>query len=98
MQTQYCVLGYKIDLYFDDYRLAVEVYEINHLDKNIVDEIKRQKAIAKELDSKFSSINPDEHNFNVFIAINVIYRRVKELSKISLIDDRIFKKIIRIKI
>ena len=47
MQTQNSVLGYRTDLYFHDYKLAVEVYEKSHKDINIDHEIKRQKAIEK---------------------------------------------------
>ena len=39
MQTQYSVLGYKINLYFHDYKLAVEVDEKGHKYKNIDHEI-----------------------------------------------------------
>ena len=35
MQTQYSVLGYKIDLYFHEYKLAIEVDELVHNDRNI---------------------------------------------------------------
>ena len=41
MQTQYSILGYKIDLYFHDYKLAVEVDKKVHKDINIDHEIKR---------------------------------------------------------
>ena len=41
MQTQYSVLDYKIDLYFHDYRLAIEVDEKGHEDRNIDYEIQR---------------------------------------------------------
>ena len=34
VQTQYSVLRYKIDLYFCDYRLAIEVDEKNHCDRD----------------------------------------------------------------
>ena len=34
MQTQYSVLGYRIDFYFLDYKLAVEVDEKGHEDRN----------------------------------------------------------------
>ena len=34
MQLQYSVLGYKIDLYFHEYKLAIEVDEIGHNDTN----------------------------------------------------------------
>ena len=40
MQTQYGVLGYKTDLYFHDYKLAIEVDEKGHKDRNIDHEIK----------------------------------------------------------
>ena len=30
MQTQYSVLGYRIDLYFHEYKLAIEVDELGH--------------------------------------------------------------------
>ena len=33
MQTQYSVLGYKIDLYFHDYKLAIEIDEKGHKDR-----------------------------------------------------------------
>ena len=34
----------------------------------------------------FIRINPDEENFNIFKAINEIYRHIKESTKKSLID------------
>ena len=41
MQTQYSVLGYRIDLYFHKYKLVAEVDELGHSDRNINDEIER---------------------------------------------------------
>ena len=43
MQTQYTVLGYRIDLYFHEYKLAIEVDELGHNDRNIDYEIQRQR-------------------------------------------------------
>ena len=85
-KAQYCVLGYRIDLYFHNYMLAIEVDEFNHCDRNIDYEIKRQKAIEKEFDCKFDRINPDENNFNIFESINDIHRHIKKSSKQSTID------------
>ena len=45
MQTQYSVLGYRIDLYFHDYKLAIEVDEKGHKDRNMDHEIKTQEVI-----------------------------------------------------
>ena len=81
MQTQYSVLGYKIDLYFCYYKLAIEVDKKGHKDRDIDHEIKRQKAIEKELSCEFVRINPDEENFNIFKAQNEIFRHIKESNK-----------------
>ena len=40
MQTQYNVLGYRIDLYFHDYQIAIEIDESGHSDRNIANEKK----------------------------------------------------------
>ena len=47
MQTQYSVLGYKIDFYFHEYKLAIEVDKWLHNDRNIGYEIQRQTTIEK---------------------------------------------------
>ena len=47
MQTQYSVLGYRIDLYFREYKFAIEVDELGHTNRNIKNEIERQKALEK---------------------------------------------------
>ena len=60
IQTQYSVLGYRIDLFFHEYKLPIEVDELRHADRNINNEIERQKALEKELNCVFIRINPDE--------------------------------------
>ena len=70
MQTQYSVLDWWIDLYFHDYKLAIEVGELGHNDRNLDQGMERQKAIEKELGCVFITINNDEKNFNIFKAIN----------------------------
>ena len=82
MQTQY-----RIDLYFHKQKLAVEVDEIGHADRNLNNKIKRQKVLERELDYVFIRINPDEKDFAIFKEINKIHRRIKKSTKKSLIDD-----------
>ena len=41
MQTQYSVLGYRIDLYFHKYKLTIEVDELGHADRDLSNEIER---------------------------------------------------------
>ena len=81
MQTQYNSLGYKIHLYFYRYRLAVEIGEKGHKDRNIIHEIERQKVLEKKLGCIFIRINPDEHYFNINKANNEIFRHIKESTK-----------------
>ena len=50
MQTHHSVLGYRINLYFHKHKLAIEVDELGHADRNLSNEIERQKALEKELD------------------------------------------------
>ena len=66
MQTQYTVISYRIDLYFHKYKLAIEVDELGHSDRNIDYEIQRQQALERELGCVFIRINPDAIDFNIF--------------------------------
>ena len=77
IQTQYSVLGYRIDLYFHEYKLAIEVDELGHTNRNINNEIERQKALEKELNCVFVRINPDKKSFNIFKEINKIHRHIE---------------------
>ena len=78
IQTQYSVLGYRINLYFHEYKLAIEVHELGHTNRNINNEIERQEALEKELNCIFIRINPDEKDFNIFKEINKIHRHTKK--------------------
>ena len=80
-QTQYIVLGYRIDLYFHKHKLAIEAGELGHADRNLSNEIERQKTLEKELNYVFIRINPDEKNFNIFKEINKIHRHIKKSTK-----------------
>ena len=46
---QYNVLSYRTELYFHDYKLAIETDENGRSDRNIDCEIKRQKTIEQEV-------------------------------------------------
>jgi very-short-patch-repair endonuclease len=78
MELQYCVGDYRIDLYFPFHKLAIECDENNHSDRNINDEIKRQKFIEKKLGCKFYRYNPDDKNFDIFNMMNGIYFHLKK--------------------
>ena len=78
IQTQYRVLGYRIDLYFHKYKFAIEVDELGHTNRNINNEIERQKALENELHCVFIRINPDEKDFKLFKEINKTHRHIKK--------------------
>ena len=80
MQTQYSVLGYRIDLFFHKYKLAIEVDELEHAYRNINNEIEREKALERELNCVFIRINPDERGFNIFREINKIHRHINQVT------------------
>ena len=90
MQTQYTVIGYRIDLYFHKYNLAIEVDELGHNDRNITYEIQRQQALERELNCVFIRINPDAVDFNIFKEINKIHRHI--ISSKEFLIDKISKK------
>ena len=81
MQTQYSVLGYRTDLYFHKHKLAIEVDDLGHADRNLSNKTERQKVLEKELDCVFIIINPDEKKFNIFREINKIHRHIKKSTK-----------------
>ena len=103
MQTQYTIIGYRIDLYFHQHKLAIE---LGHVDKNLNNEIERQKALERELNCVFIRINHDEKDFNIFKEINKIYRhitqsneenKIKELKDNKEKDAKIKNQTIKIK-
>ena len=65
------------------FRISVEIDEYDHEDRDIGCKIERQKALEKELGCKFMKINLDQENFNIFKAINEIFRHIKESNKKS---------------
>ena len=70
---QHNVLGYRIDAYFPKYKLAIEVHEQGHNDRDIDYETERQKAIENKLDFEFIRINLAKENLNIFVEIGKIH-------------------------
>ena len=100
---QHNVLDFRIDAYFSKYKLAVEVDEQGHRDKNIDYETQRKKALEKELGCGFIRIKPTKENFNIFVEIgkiqNCIVKSTKNLTKESpkeALIDRLSNKLLRL--
>ncbi len=69
---QYKVAPYYVDLYFPDYRVAVECDEEGHRKYTQEVEFKRQNYIEQALGCTFVRYNPDAPNFNIGDVINQI--------------------------
>ena len=76
MIDQYGVDGYRIDLYFPAYKLAIECDEFNHNDRDVEYEVRRQNHIENKLGCHFIRYNPDAGDFNIFRVINRIYQHL----------------------
>ena len=73
-------------MYFHDYKLAIEIDENGHSNRNIDYQIKRQKAIEKELGCRFIRIDPGKEDFDIFRAISEIFRHIKQSTKKTVIN------------
>ena len=93
MYQQYSVLNYKIDLYFVKYKLAVEIDEHGHKERDRKKKLSRENAIKQKLGCKFIRINPELKDFSITIEINRIFEQIKEIK-----DKEIKKMIINLKI
>ena len=83
--SQHCVLGYRMDAYFPKQKLAIEIDENGHQDRDFEAEIERQKALEKELNCRFIRINPAKEKFDVFNQIGRIQDFVFESNEKSLL-------------
>ena len=84
---QYNVLSSRIHAYFSKYKLAIEVDEQGHDDRDINYELRRKKAIEKELGCEFIRTNPAKENFNIFVEIGKIQNYIVKSTKKCLIDE-----------
>ena len=91
MQTQNTFLSYRIDLYFLDYKLAIETDENEHSDRIIDYEKKTKSNRIRRLGCNFSRIYPGKEEFDIFTIIIKIYRYVKQSTKKALILRLRFK-------
>ena len=75
------VLSYGIDLYIPEHRLAIELDEKGHTDRNERKENKREEKIKKELGCKFIRINPDEKDHDEDVIFSEISNHISESNK-----------------
>lgn len=81
IEFQKVVGKYRIDVYFPNYRLAVEIDEHDHDDRDVLYEEKRQAFLEKKLNCEFIRVNPDDPGFNVLSVVNMVFRHMKFFMK-----------------
>ena len=91
---------FKIDVYFTEYLLAVEINEKKHVARDLIFEEKRQKALEKKLGCKLIRINMSKEGYDPDYEANRIQtfiskfkeRQLKKLNKIlKELQDKIEK-------
>ena len=97
------VLGYRIDAYFPKYKLAIEVDEQEHNDKDIDYETERRKVTENKFGCEFIRINLDKENFNIFVEIGKIQNyttklttKLTEESTKKILIDELSNKLLRL--
>ena len=73
---QYSVSQYKIDLYLPNHKLAIEIDENNHAERNPDAEKKRQDDITCILKCRFLRVNPDDVNFKISLFLADIVKHI----------------------
>ena len=84
--TQYCIENKRIDAYFSEYKLGIEIDEYNHESRNFNYEKSRQLMIESH-GITIIRTNPDAADFDMNRLINQIYTQIIKSTKKSLIDD-----------
>ena len=81
---------FRIDVYFTEYCLAVEIDEKGHTDRDLIFEEKRQKALEKKLNCTFIRINTSKENFDVDYEASRIQTFISQFkdNKIKEIDNK----------
>jgi very-short-patch-repair endonuclease len=77
-QKQYAIGKYFIDLYFPEFKLAIEVDENNHKMRSIELEKNREEFIIKELNCSIIRFNPTVPLFNIGSVISKIFKHIRE--------------------
>lgn len=88
IMRQYICDKYRIDLYFIDYKIALECDELQHnLQKNIQTDLKREEVIKNKLNCEFIRFKPYEPDFNIFELIGKIHNRIIECIKLTINEN-----------
>ena len=86
---------FRIDIYFSECSLAVEIDEKGHTDRDLIFEEKRQKALEKRLGCKFIRINTSDakNGYDLDYEVGNVQAftdefKNKEIKKLQLIKEK----------
>ena len=91
IRIQYTVLGYRIDLYFYEQKLAIEIDELDHNDRNTDYESKRQREIEKEPNCVFIRTNRDAADFKINELNDQIFKHITQTKEKNAVNKVINK-------
>ena len=78
--TQYCIKNKRIDAYFSEYKIRIEIGEYNHESRNSNYEKSRQ-LMTESHGITIIRTNPDAADFDMNRLINQIYKHIAESNK-----------------
>ena len=85
--TQYCIENKRIDAYFSEYKLGIEIDEYNHEGRNFNYEKSRQLMIESH-GITIIRTNPDAADFDMNRLINQIYKHISQSNKEKLEKEK----------
>ena len=86
--TQFWIENKRLDAYFSKYKLAIEVDEYNHEDRDSNYEKHRQSMIENH-GITIIRTNPDAADFKINKLINQIYRHISQSNKLKLKKEQV---------
>ena len=89
--TQYCIENKRLDAYFSEYKLGIEIDEYNHESRNFNHEKSRQLMIEIHGITVIRT-NPDAADFDMNKLINQIYKHISQSKKEKLEKEKEIEK------
>ena len=71
--------NFRIDLYLPDQKLAIEIDEFNHKDRDAHYEKERKRIIIECLNCKIMRIDPDSKDFKLSTCLGQITREIMKI-------------------
>lgn len=82
IKRQYVIGKYRVDMYFVEYKLAIECDENNHADRNEEYETEREAYIISQ-GNKIIRFDPSAKNFDLSNVLNAIYKVIYQSTRQS---------------